>query len=55
MKLAGRDDIFEPTRLFSKATQVLVTAMQEARVKRRFQKGRVWGPLSADRPAPLLP
>jgi uncharacterized protein YbjT (DUF2867 family) len=26
--------IFEPTRLFSKATQVLVTAMQEARVKR---------------------
>ncbi len=31
---AGPEIIFEPTRLFSKATQVLVTAMQEARVKR---------------------
>src|SRR5262249_58074999 len=31
---AGLEIIFEPTRLFSKATQVLVTAMQEARVKR---------------------
>jgi putative NADH-flavin reductase len=28
---AGPEIIFEPTRLFSKATQVLVTAMQEAR------------------------
>ena len=31
---AGPEIIFESTRLFSKATQVLVTAMQEARVKR---------------------
>jgi hypothetical protein len=31
---AGPEIIFEPTRLFSKATRVLVTAMQEARVKR---------------------
>src|SRR5262249_28452638 len=31
---AGAEIIFESTRLFSKATQVLVTAMQEARVKR---------------------
>ena len=31
---AGPEIIFEPTRLFSRATQVLVTAMQEARVKR---------------------
>jgi hypothetical protein len=31
---AGPEIIFEPTRLFSKATQVLVTAMQEERVKR---------------------
>src|SRR5262249_16833160 len=31
---AGLKIIFEPTRLFSKATQVLVTAMQEARIKR---------------------
>jgi len=31
---AGPEIIFEPTRLFSKATQVLVTAMEEARVKR---------------------
>jgi uncharacterized protein YbjT (DUF2867 family) len=31
---AGPEIIFEPTRLFSKATHVLVTAMQEARVKR---------------------
>ena len=30
---AGPEIIFEPTRLFSKATQVLVTAMQEARVQ----------------------
>jgi uncharacterized protein YbjT (DUF2867 family) len=30
----GPEIIFEPTRLFSKATQVLVTAMQQARVKR---------------------
>jgi hypothetical protein len=30
----GPEIIFKPTRLFSKATQVLVTAMQEARVKR---------------------
>ena len=30
----GPEIIFEPTRLFSKATRVLVTAMQEARVKR---------------------
>ena len=30
----GPEIIFEPTRLFSKATQVLVTAMQAARVKR---------------------
>ena len=29
----GPEIIFESTRLFSKATQVLVTAMQEARVK----------------------
>src|SRR5262245_13670733 len=31
---AGPEIILKPTRLFSKATQVLVTAMQEARVKR---------------------
>jgi putative NADH-flavin reductase len=31
---AGPEIIFEPTLLFSKATKVLVTAMQEARVKR---------------------
>jgi len=31
---AGPEIIFESTRLFSKATQVLVTAMQEARLKR---------------------
>ena len=31
---AGPEIILESTRLFSKATQVLVTAMQEARVKR---------------------
>src|SRR6516225_2306067 len=31
---AGPEIIFEPTRLFSKATQVLVTAMQQAGVKR---------------------
>jgi putative NADH-flavin reductase len=31
---AGPEFILKPTRLFSKATQVLVTAMQEARVKR---------------------
>jgi putative NADH-flavin reductase len=31
---AGPEIIFEQTRLFSQATQVLVTAMQEARVKR---------------------
>ena len=31
---AGPEIIFEPTRLFSKATQVLVTAMEEARIKR---------------------
>ena len=31
---AGPEIIFEPTRLFSKATQVLVTAMEEAGVKR---------------------
>ena len=31
---AGPEIIFEPTRLFSRATQVLVTAMQEAQVKR---------------------
>src|SRR5947208_9290688 len=31
---AGPEIIFEPTRVFSKATQVLVAAMQEARVKR---------------------
>ena len=30
---AGPEIIFEPTLLFSKATQVLVTAMQEARVQ----------------------
>ena len=30
----GPEIIFEPTRLFSKATQVLVTAMEEAGVKR---------------------
>ena len=32
--LAGPEIIFEPTRLFSKATQVHVTAMEEAGVKR---------------------
>ena len=32
---AGPEIIFEPTRLFSKATQVLVTAMQEAALVRR--------------------
>ena len=31
---AGPEIIFEPTRLFSKATQVLVTAMEQAQVKR---------------------
>jgi putative NADH-flavin reductase len=31
---AGPEIIFEPTRLFSKATRVLVTAMEEARIKR---------------------
>ena len=31
---AGPEIIFEPTRLFSKATQVLVTAMEEAGIKR---------------------
>jgi putative NADH-flavin reductase len=31
---AGPEIIFEPTRLFSKATRVLVTAMEEAQVKR---------------------
>jgi putative NADH-flavin reductase len=31
---AGPEFILKPTRLFSKATQVLVTAMQEVRVKR---------------------
>jgi len=31
---AGPEIIFEPTRLFSKATQVLVTAMEEAGTKR---------------------
>jgi putative NADH-flavin reductase len=31
---AGPEIILKPTRLFSKATQVLITAMQEARVKR---------------------
>jgi putative NADH-flavin reductase len=31
---AGPELILTPTRLFSKATQVLVTAMQEAQVKR---------------------
>jgi putative NADH-flavin reductase len=31
---AGPEMIFEPTRLFSKATRVLVTAMEEAQVKR---------------------
>jgi uncharacterized protein YbjT (DUF2867 family) len=31
---AGPEIILKPTRLFSKVTQVLVTAMQEARVKR---------------------
>jgi putative NADH-flavin reductase len=31
---AGPEIILKPTRLFSKATQILVTAMQEARVKR---------------------
>ena len=30
----GPEIIFEPTRLFSKSTQVLVTAMEQARVKR---------------------
>ena len=30
----GPEIIFEPTRLFSKATRVLVTAMEEAQVKR---------------------
>jgi putative NADH-flavin reductase len=30
----GPEIIFEPTRLFSKATQVLVTAMEEAGIKR---------------------
>jgi hypothetical protein len=32
---AGPEIILTPTRLFSKATQVLVTAMQEARVRRQ--------------------
>ena len=31
---AGPEIIFEPTRLFSKATRVLVTAMEKAQVKR---------------------
>ncbi len=31
---AGPEIIFEPTRLFSKATRVLVTAMEEAQIKR---------------------
>jgi putative NADH-flavin reductase len=31
---AGPEIIFEPTRLFSKATQMLVTAMEQAQVKR---------------------
>jgi putative NADH-flavin reductase len=31
---AGPEIIFEPTRLFSKATHLLVTAMEQARVKR---------------------
>jgi putative NADH-flavin reductase len=31
---AGPEIIFEPTRLFSKASQVLVNAMEQARVKR---------------------
>jgi uncharacterized protein YbjT (DUF2867 family) len=31
---AGPEIIFEPTRLFSKATQVLVNAMEQAQVKR---------------------
>jgi hypothetical protein len=31
---AGPEIIFESTRLFSKATQMLVTAMEEAQVKR---------------------
>jgi len=30
----GPEIVFEPTRLFSKATQVLVTAMEQAQVKR---------------------
>jgi hypothetical protein len=32
--LAGPEIIFKPTRFFSKATRVLVTAMEEAQVKR---------------------
>ena len=31
---AGPEIIFKPTRLFSKATRVLVTAMEETQVKR---------------------
>jgi len=35
---AGPDIILKPTRLFSKATRVLVTAMEEAQIKRLLWK-----------------
>ena len=51
---AGPEIILKPTRLFSKATQVLVTAMQEARVQaidlrnglRGGRQPRQWRPSS---------
>jgi uncharacterized protein YbjT (DUF2867 family) len=50
---AGPEIILKPTRLFSKATRVLVTAMEEAQVKRFIcvtgfgagdSRGRRWAP-----------